>query len=239
VPEMRLEAQEFSGPTQWRWVLTDATSGEVLAEHAVQLDDGAWQYEAFTNLQEYVSRHAAPDRHLQDETRIAGDVGEWIGSQVLGTRITATLAGAAEREPVTVRVLIPADAALLMFRPLELACTGGVPLSLRKVTFVVQAGACRPPVTSPVRERLRVLGLFSLPEGSQPLSLGPHRHIDANYVCRASTSLIGELDRREVTGARWATPDEMRDLNVPPELPGILRAAIRWAASLTPAEPVP
>ena len=66
---------------------------------------------------------------------------------------------------------------------------------------------------------------------------GPHRHIDANYVCRASSGLIGELDRREVTGARWATPDEMRDLNVPPELPGITRAAIRWAVSLTTGEP--
>jgi hypothetical protein len=66
---------------------------------------------------------------------------------------------------------------------------------------------------------------------------GPHRHIDANYVCRASTDLIGELDHREVTGARWATPDEMRNLNVPPELPDITRAAIHWATSLTTEEP--
>jgi hypothetical protein len=42
-----------------------------------------------------------------------------------------------------------------------------------------------------------------------------------------------------VTGARWAASDEMRDLNVLPELPGITGVAIRWAASLLPAAPAP
>jgi XTP/dITP diphosphohydrolase len=59
---------------------------------------------------------------------------------------------------------------------------------------------------------------------------GPHRHIDANYVCRATTELIGQLDQTEVTGARWVSPVSMRDLNVPPELPAITEAAIAWAA---------
>jgi 8-oxo-dGTP diphosphatase len=63
---------------------------------------------------------------------------------------------------------------------------------------------------------------------------GPHRHIDANYVCRATTELIGQLDQTEVTGARWVSPGSMRELNVPAELPAITEAAIAWAAMHRP-----
>ena len=59
---------------------------------------------------------------------------------------------------------------------------------------------------------------------------GPHQHIDAMFIMRAASAQIGQLDRREVTGARWVSLDQMRELNVPPELPAITRAAIAWAA---------
>ena len=59
---------------------------------------------------------------------------------------------------------------------------------------------------------------------------GPHRHVDALYIMRAASAQIGQLDRREATGARWVFPDQMRELNVPPELPAITGAAIAWAA---------
>jgi non-canonical purine NTP pyrophosphatase (RdgB/HAM1 family) len=60
---------------------------------------------------------------------------------------------------------------------------------------------------------------------------GDHQHVDANYVCRATSDLTGDLDQREVTGARWVPVDEMRNLDVPPELPAITTAAITWAAA--------
>jgi 8-oxo-dGTP pyrophosphatase MutT (NUDIX family)/NTP pyrophosphatase (non-canonical NTP hydrolase) len=71
---------------------------------------------------------------------------------------------------------------------------------------------------------------FRINEGlaADPVN-GDHRHIDAIYVCCAITSTIGQLDQREVTGARWVTLDAMRDLPVPPELPGLTEAAIAWA----------
>jgi 8-oxo-dGTP pyrophosphatase MutT (NUDIX family) len=59
---------------------------------------------------------------------------------------------------------------------------------------------------------------------------GPHQHIDAMYIMRAASAQIGQLDRREVTGARWVSLDQMRDLNAPRELPAITEAAIAWAA---------
>jgi hypothetical protein len=50
------------------------------------------------------------------------------------------------------------------------------------------------------------------------------------FVMRAACARIGQLDRHEVTGARWVSLDQMRDLNVPSELPAITEAAIAWAA---------
>jgi hypothetical protein len=59
---LRLEARDYDGPTRWRWVLTD-TSGVFIADHEVRLDARSWYYEAFTDLQHYISRHTAPDRY--------------------------------------------------------------------------------------------------------------------------------------------------------------------------------
>jgi 8-oxo-dGTP pyrophosphatase MutT (NUDIX family)/NTP pyrophosphatase (non-canonical NTP hydrolase) len=58
---------------------------------------------------------------------------------------------------------------------------------------------------------------------------GPHQHIDAMFVMRAASAQTGQLARSEVTGARWVTADQMRGLNVPPELPAITEAALAWA----------
>ena len=90
------------------------------------------------------------------------------------------------------RVVVPTGAEALAFRPLELAHAGGAPLAVQDVTLVMQAGAddhaADYPGSSaggtqagkgaaiPVGGRLRVLGLFSLPEGGQPLNLRRERH---------------------------------------------------------------
>jgi hypothetical protein len=71
----------------------------------------------------------------------------------------------------------PPEARALVFRPLELGYVRGRPLAVQDVTFVMQVGgeetASR---AGPVGDRLRVLGLFSLPEGGQPLNLRRERH---------------------------------------------------------------
>ena len=54
------------------------------ADHEVRLDPGDWQFEAFGDLTGYLSWHVAPDRRREDEARIVGEVGAWIGSEVLG-----------------------------------------------------------------------------------------------------------------------------------------------------------
>jgi hypothetical protein len=83
VRELRLEVLDFAGPARWRWRLTGA-DGTFLADHEVRLDERCWQYEAFTDLLRYLSWHSAPDRRAQDEARIVGEVGAWIGAEVFG-----------------------------------------------------------------------------------------------------------------------------------------------------------
>ena len=75
-----------------------------------------WQFEAFTDLLGYLSWHVAPDQRAQDEARIVGELGAWIGAQVL--RPGRHRAGRARR-PVTVRVILPREAGRWRSGPLS------------------------------------------------------------------------------------------------------------------------
>lgn len=132
---LRLEVQEFTDLTRWRWVLTDR-AGAFVADHAVRLNPGHWQFEAFADLLGYLWWHAPLDRRREEEARIVDGVGAWIGSEVLGP-----IAGALARaRPATVRVVVPEAAQALLFRPLELAHWAGRPLSLQDVSLVMETG---------------------------------------------------------------------------------------------------
>ncbi|NEA64736.1 CHAT domain-containing protein [Streptomyces sp. SID12488] len=171
--ELTLHVEDFAGPDRWRWVLV-APDGGVLARHEVRLDPTGPQYEAFLDLPGYLRRHAAPDVRAAREREIVRDVGTWIGTEVLGPVAPALLAAA----PAVVRVVVPRNvpaARRLMFVPLELAHARGRPLAVQDVTLVTQWGAGR---EGGERERdrpVRVLALFSLPEGSRALNLRRER----------------------------------------------------------------
>ena len=77
-----LTALDVRGPTRWYWRLTE--DGVFLADFSVELDDRCWQYKAYLDLHGYLRRHASPDRRGEDERRIIGEVGRWIGREVLG-----------------------------------------------------------------------------------------------------------------------------------------------------------
>ena len=169
--ELRLEVAEFEGPTRWRWVLS-GPGGSVLAEHEVRLDTSSWQFEAFADLQGYLRWHVAPDEGIADETRIIAEVGDWIGQFVFGSVGPAMVSV----QPAAVRVLVPAQAAQLMFWPLELARVDGRPLATQGVTLAFDAdGRSTSWTAEPVRERLRVLGLFSSPSGGSALNIRRER----------------------------------------------------------------
>ena len=169
--ELRLEICDFTDLTRWRWVLTKA--GRYLADHSVQLDDSSWQYEAFTDLAGYLSWQIAPDRRRAGEEHIVSDLGRWITARVLGSSIVTALI---ENAPAAVRVVVPEDAKPLLARPLELAYLNGKPVATQEVTLIMQPPEAGRPASRPAGDRLRVLGLFSLPGGSKSLNLRRERH---------------------------------------------------------------
>ena len=108
---------------------------------------------------------------------MVADLGRWIGAQVLGPVADAL----ALARPVTVRVVVPPGAEELLARPLELGYAGEMPLSAQGVVLVMETGP-RGSAMAPAGGRLRVLGLFSVPEGGRPLSLRRERQSLARLI---------------------------------------------------------
>jgi hypothetical protein len=169
--ELRLEVQEFRNLAHWRWVLT-GPGGRFLDDYEVQLDTGCWQYDAFTDLPGYLCWRCAPDRRIEHEAEIVTEVGKWIAEQVFGP-VGATMV---RNSPAVVRVVVPEEAAMLAFSPLELAAINDGPIAVQDVTLIMQLGPDnRASFQKLAGKRLRVLGLFSMPNGESPLNLRRER----------------------------------------------------------------
>lgn len=173
---LRLEVLDYAGPIRWRWRLTEADGGAFIAEHVVDLDQGEWQFDAFADLHHYLRWNAAPDRRLDHEAELITRVGEWITDRVFGS-IAPALARA--RQPVLLEV--PAEAAVLAYRPWELARVNGRMLATHRVSFVIQLPR-QPLSKSGVGENLRMLAVFSLPEDAGALNLRKERYALAKLV---------------------------------------------------------
>jgi hypothetical protein len=84
--------------SEWRWLLSDPESGQPLADHAVDLDEGS------------------------DEVAVFGDLYGARGGARPRTAVGAAIVAAA---PATVWVLVPAVLGRVLGWPLELAQVGG------------------------------------------------------------------------------------------------------------------
>ena len=161
--DLRLEVADFAAPgggLAWRWVLSEP-GGAFVADHRVRLEAGEPGYEAFTDLYGYLRWRADPEDRVASEAALVAEAGRWIGERVFG----AVGRALAERAPAVVRVVVPGPARVVAFRPLELAVVEGRPLAAQGVTLVMQVAGRPAGMKRPVGQRLRVLGLFSLPEG--------------------------------------------------------------------------
>src|SRR5271156_2939579 len=78
-----LEASDVRDAHHWYWQLKNS-SGLTLIDHRVAIDPRDWEAQAFVDLYGYLETHTAPDRRIEDERRLVGLVGEWIGQQVFG-----------------------------------------------------------------------------------------------------------------------------------------------------------
>jgi hypothetical protein len=181
---VQLRVVDFQGPYRWRWLLTDE-HGSFVADHQVALDPAEPEYEAFVDLAEFLGNRAIPDRRVSSEAELVSRVGEWVGRRVLGEDVGRALVDAS---PVAVEVLVPAVADVLLYRPLELAHVGGVPLARQDVSLVFQVeGDVRAGAKAPVGERLRLVAVFSLPIGEMALALRRERYELTRLVRRIAT----------------------------------------------------
>jgi CHAT domain len=179
---LQLEVTDFAGPATWQWQLC-GPDDSVIAAHNVTLDMTSWQYEAIADLHGYLRLHAAPDRRLPDEARIIALVGEWLGQEVFGPIANAIVA----RAPVTVEVVLPTKAHVVAHYPLESAVAGGKALAVQQVSLVFVTGA-QGHGHKDSSQRLRVLGVFSVPDGSGALNLRTERYDLDRMLTRAAAT---------------------------------------------------
>src|SRR5215470_3686067 len=242
VGELVLSVPWMGGRDRWRWLLSEAGSGAALADFEVALNPSDVAYAGFVDLYRWLWWNAEPDRRVASEGELAGRVGAWVGSRVLGEPVVRAMV---EFAPVTVRVDLPAELAFLAYRPLELAQVDGVPLARQDVGLVYRLPAEDRPaegsgVTAgsragkrPVGESLRVLAVFSLPTNATVLGLRRERYELLGLVRRlgARTGRAIECDVLHVSGHGLAggllleKPDGSSDPVESNELVRLLRPA--------------
>ncbi len=172
---MTLRACEIKSAQHWNWRLLNEL-GNLIADHEVRLDASTWEWRGFVNLAAFLRQ--APEHTREQESRLLEQIGDFLGEKVLG-KVARALAAAA---PVVVRLQADkgdAEEELrrgIFYRPLEIARYGGKPLVLQGISFVVDIG----PAPSSKRRPgspLRVLAVFSLPQGASPLNLRRERFL--------------------------------------------------------------
>jgi tetratricopeptide (TPR) repeat protein len=180
VADLTLSAAEVVEGRSWLWRLS-GPGGELLAHHQVAVDPRSWEWYALTDLPRGIARLADPADRLGSEAALAERVGGWAAEHVLGP-IGPYLAEAA---PVTVSVVVPPQAPWLLGLPLGVAVVDGRPLAARRVSFAGSLEGWRPVAKRPVDDRLRVLAVFSVPEGETLLDLRRER--------KGLADLVGDL----------------------------------------------
>ena len=134
---LSLEVSDFVSTTRWRWRLSNE-AGSFVADHEVDLDSDAWQVEAFQDLYGYLRWRVAPDQRLIREAEIVTEVGDWVGTELLGP-IGEALARL--RKPM--RLVLPPEAAAVGLLPWEMARVKGRVLAGHRVSVIVEQQ--RPP----------------------------------------------------------------------------------------------
>ncbi|HEX4167152.1 MAG TPA: NB-ARC domain-containing protein [Bryobacteraceae bacterium] len=190
---LHLSVADFRDAAHWYLRLTDPT-GNLLADHDVRLDPRDPHYEAFMDLAAYLDIHTDPRNRQQDEARRVRELGEWMGRHLYGS-IGKRILDAGT--PAIVRFQVPAhppEASRLLYRPWELGYVDGQPLALQDVSLVFEVqGESSVVQHLPVGKRLRILAVFSLPEGADALNLRQER-----FELRRSIHEIGQRRTRAI-----------------------------------------
>ena len=171
MPEFTLTLTNYSTDRQWSWELS--SRGIPLARHDVRVDPADPSFEAFTNIQAYVTWRTSPRTPQSVKSEVLDDLGRWITAKLFGPIADALCDGL----PTVVNVVLPPAASHFASWPFELAWYDGSAVAVRDVVFtyeVARAGSS-PADRAPVEAPVRVLGVFALPAGQRPLSLRNER----------------------------------------------------------------
>lgn len=167
---LQLKITDWLDATCWRWQLED-DDGCFLADHEVHLNPATREYQGFCNLAGYLDFYSPVAPPQQQLRRL----GAWVGEQVFGG-LRDALRQRARKPAEALRVLVPAQARELLTRPFEIACFGdGQRLDEVGLRLVYQTATASdlPPASG---DTLRLLAVFSLPVGANPLNLRRERH---------------------------------------------------------------
>jgi hypothetical protein len=167
-----LEMLEVDSPTRWRWKLSD-DEGNILVDLQIDFNASAWEFEAFKDLAYYLDAFRSADQPMEEEQAAVRDVGAWVGSTLLGAvgeRIVAL------RQSVL--LVLPSEVehrSEVAGWPWELALVGGQSLAEIGVNFVLCERLEVEPLTKTRGDALRMLAVFSSPQGPDALDLRRER----------------------------------------------------------------
>ena len=171
---LELRVTRFENDGSWDWRLSDG-QGRFLADCEARLAAEPRWLDALRDLPAYLERRrgAFPVEHDLAE------LGEWLGKAAFGP-VAAELVRRRRGPATVVRVVLLPEALPLVSFPLELAYLGepGKPLALAGVRLVYElddGGEAAAVETRPMERALRVLAVFSLPNGENPLNLRRER----------------------------------------------------------------
>jgi hypothetical protein len=175
---MQLRITDYHGVSRWRWELQD-DAGNFLADHEVNLDVDAQEYQGYDDPPEYLRTfRAAHGGGPAGDEELLRRLGDWIGEQVFGA-LRAKFRANITQPATIIRVLVPPEAQDLLFCPFELAHleTGGRPLVEHGIRFIYQhPDAPANPAAKHTAPVLRVLAVFSVPTDVNPLNLRRERY---------------------------------------------------------------
>jgi hypothetical protein len=193
-PSLKLEAVNCTDADRWRWILK-GPNDVFLEDFPVTLDRTCPEYRALYDLPGYLHHYASSDNREQDERRLLGDIGAWIGANVLGEPIAKKIIQYG-LTPIVVRVVIPSSTSHLLVLPLELAHAEGRPIGAQGISLIFDIAEDRSFDVAPIGQHLRILALFSLPPADSPLNLRRERQMLRSLVRRllGATGLSIELE---------------------------------------------
>lgn len=203
---MELHLADWQSADQWRWVLKD-DNGQFLADHAVRLDKSAEEYAALTDLPGWLSRWQG----VRDNAESLEKLGAWLGEQLFGL-LRDTLREQLQGAAVVIPIHLDAQAQPLVYYPLELAHLDGQPLAAQGIRFIYRFAPPRGD-KAPVKDALRVLAVFSLPDGETPLNLRRERYQLKQLLNGIAQTQPGAVELRELQygATRTTLKDALRE----------------------------